>query len=136
MIARLRAEPLLIPQLLMLLSYWLGGISMLFGGIPSSVLDQLGSGWHQAWVAMLLLGPPLSMAGVWWRDQWVGTLIRIAGGCLVSPALGVYLVGIWRSFGAGTFAVWLTAGLSLATVVLLVRDIATFARIERAVKGA
>lgn len=118
----------------LLVAYWCGGWSMFIGSTPSAVRDTLGGGWHQAWVVMLLIGPPICVAGALWHDQWVGTWLRIAGSLIMAGALGAYLAGVVQAFGWLTFSVWLAMGLVVATLVMVALDAYRVVRINRAAK--
>jgi hypothetical protein len=120
-------------ELIVLVSYLVGGLTMI-GSVPSSVRDALGEGFHQAWVVMLVAGPAVAACGVWWRDQWVGAWLRIAGTSSVLGALSAYWVSMAIAFGPGTFTGVIFAGLILATVYIIARDALLLIRAARKAK--
>lgn len=119
---RLR-DPGATPRLIMLTAYWVGGWTMALGTAPSSVHAAMGPAVYWWWCIMLLVCPPLTLVGMAARNQWAGTLARVAGGLGIAGALGGYTFAVAQVFGWGTFFSALTAGLTLTTAVLVWRDI-------------
>lgn len=110
------------PMLCLLAIYHVGGWTALAGRAPSEVLDALGDRMHWAWIVMLLTGPVITIVGLGWHNPWVGAWLRVAGGCSILGALTVDAVALAATDGV-TFAMWMSVGLSLATLCLLADDI-------------
>lgn len=100
--------------------YFIGGLAAL-ANAPNTVRDNLGPGFHQIWVALLLFGPALVAAGTFLHDQWVGAWFRVAGGVAIAAALGAFAASLGTAFGF-TFTGILVMGLNVATLVAVVRD--------------
>lgn len=111
-----------VTEVILALSYVGGGVTMLVGA-PSSVRDVLGGYFHVLWALMLLAAPVAIVSGIVWRDQWVGTWLRVSGQVSIAGALTVYLISTLNAFGAGTFTGWITFGLAVAAVASAIRDI-------------
>lgn len=111
-----------VTELILCVAYFGGGVSMMFGA-PSSVRDVLGGHFHVLWAIMLLAAPPVIVAGILWRDQWVGIWLRISGQMSIAGALIVYLASTLNAFGWGTFTGWITLGLAGAAIASAARDV-------------
>jgi hypothetical protein len=117
------------PRLIMLAAYWAGGWSMALDTAPSSVHTVMGPEVFWMWCAMLLICPPLTVIGMTARNQWAGTILRVAAGTGIGGALAGYTFAVAEVFGWGTFFSSLTAGLTFATAVLVWRDLRRLWRI-------
>lgn len=100
---------------------------------PNTVRDNLGPGFHQIWVALLLLGLGLVAAGTFLHDQWVGAWFRVAVGVAIAAALGTFAASLGTAFGL-TFTGILVMGLNVATLVAVVRDALLLRKVKRLVR--
>lgn len=118
----------------MLAAYFVGGIVSVITGTPTVVETALGDVWDTVWLCMLIGGPVATMTGMLVRDQWAGTWLRMAGGLAISGAMAGFWVGLVHRFGWSTLTVWIAAGLTLSTIILVIGDIVQVCRIGRLAK--
>lgn len=117
----------------MLAAYFVGGIVSVITGTPTVVETALGDVWDTVWLCMLIGGPVATMTGVLVRDQWTG-----GRGC-AWPGVSRSRVrwqgsGLVHRFGWSTLTVWIAAGLTLSTIILVIGDIVQVCRIGRLAK--
>lgn len=119
------SESLRLPQAILYSAFWLAGVYMLaLNRTPSVVQDAMGSVWHFAWAATLVVCPVLVLIGYRMKNQYTGLSMQLGCNAAITLSLAAYGGSLIDQglFGKGTFALFSTGALAAVTAVITLRD--------------
>lgn len=112
----------------------LAGVQMWCTQVPRALSIALEDHTEGAWLALSVLGPVVTLAGVLvaQRDAYGGAAIQCSGNAMVGFVFGAYTLGvIGENWGQGVFAPVIFVALALWSLTLSLRDFRKLVKVER-----
>lgn len=113
---------------------FLAGLQMWCTQVPRALSIALEDHIESLWLAFILLGPALTLAGVLLaaRDAYGSAAIQASGNAAVGFVFGTYVVGvIGENWGQGIFSPIVFVALALWSLMLALRDFRKIVKVER-----
>ena len=119
------SESLRPSQAVLYFAFWVSGVQMAISTTAESIVArELGHFTHWAWVALLLICPPMVLIGYRMHDQYAGLLLQFGGNLAITAGLFGFCAAIIAS-GPDTSSFALGMGLAAGAVTSMIslRDI-------------
>lgn len=121
-------------QVIVYTAYVIAGIqSLALGAPPNAVAQAMGHRAALAWTLLIMVGPVLSLLGLW-RGSWPFSLhLQLAGNSGVAFASAAYVVAVLQATWSekATFAAWMATSLAVCGVLMVVHDIRRIRLVQR-----
>lgn len=113
--------------------------ALITGTVPNAVGQILGPTAHHVWVALLIVCPLLTFAGIpIARRTPSGLWLQVAGDSGVAFASSIYVLALAQTVYAGraTFAVWVVLALAICALALAGRNLRTLRAVHKRMRSA
>lgn len=113
---------------------FIAGVQMWCTRVPRALSIALEDRTESVWLALAILGPVVTLAGVLMstKDAYGGAAIQCSGNVMVGFVFGTYTLGvIGENWGQGVFAPIVFIALALWSLMLSLRDFRKILKVER-----